>query len=154
VEYPADRWLELEVVQQAGSMAEQAAKQQRDRINEKLAAIRQQVLAEQRATYKLRNESRFFEHLTETHQKDLAALGEQRRRGQKALWDRAAGTADVPELEKLAEQLRAVANREMNDAGQELNKAGKKQEISDKRDDAFIAADQHMEKALKKLDDV
>lgn len=152
VEYPADRWLEVEIVKQAGSLAEQAARQQRDRVNDKLAKIRAEVLAEQRATYKLRSESRVYDNLTEGQQKSLAALKEQNARVQKALRELAAEAAGVPELERLAEQMRQLASGEMARAGEELDKAGKKREVSDTRDDAFIAADKHLEDALKKLD--
>src|SRR5262249_22254110 len=113
--YPEkDRWLTLKVARQAQPLAEQEILAQRDSINKKLDAIKNDLQREQRAVYKVRQESRADERLKPEQEAALKETRKENRGTEEALREVAREASATPALEKVADQAQDVANQEMH----------------------------------------
>src|SRR5581483_9901187 len=150
--YPADRWLKLKVAKQAAPLRQQEIIAQRDDINKRLDAIKADLLREQRGVYKVRQESRNNPELAAEQANNLKQLQQDNRASENALRELAREAYTAPALERLAEQARNVADREMRQSDTALQNAADKQKGAPQRDNEFQSADKALTAALDKLE--
>lgn len=152
VHHPADRWLTLKIASGAQPLREQEILAKRDDVDRRLEEIRANLMKEQRAAYKLRQETRRDKALAPERAEDLKQLRRDNEASESALRELARDTAATPALQPLSEGARDVADRELRQAGKALQEAGSGQRPPDERDQQLRDADDQLESALKRLD--
>jgi hypothetical protein len=152
VYHPADRWLTLKIASGAQPLREQEILARRDDVDRRLEEIRANLMKEQRAAYKLRQETRRDKALDPERADELKQLRRDNEASENALRELARDTAATPALQPVREGARDVADREMRQAGAALQEAGSKERTPDERDQQLRGADEQLESALKRLD--
>jgi hypothetical protein len=147
------RWRTLRVVQQAPLLGQQEILAQRDDINRRLEAIKEDLLKEQRGVYKLRMESRYQSNLLPEQVEDLRQFRRDSRTIDKSLRDLARTAAESPNFQPLAQRTQDVAEREVQNAIQKLGQA-EQQLQRQERDRDLHDADRELSAALRRLEDL
>jgi hypothetical protein len=152
VTYPEkDRWLVLKVARQAEPVRQQEIVAQRDEINKRLDAVREALLREQRALYKLRQESRNDAQLSPEHADALKEVRRQNRGAEDALREMAREAGKVPALERVAEGAQDVADKQMRRSDDALRTAEKDAEPPP-RDADMRKADRELSDAVRRVE--
>jgi hypothetical protein len=153
VVYPADRWLMLQAARQGDPLKQQEILAQRDEINRRLQAVRESVLREKRGVYKVRQETRDEDQMTSDQVERVNELKRENQGSEKALQEIAEIAETSPPLQPVAERARATAEGEMRQSEQALEQAPQ-QKMALERTRRFDKADEQLDAALKRLDDV
>jgi hypothetical protein len=151
--HPADRWLTLKVARQAEPLRQQEIVAQRDEINQRLEAIKQDLLKEQRGLYKLREESRSQPALKPGQARALQQLRQENRASENALRELAKEAAETPALQALADRAMNVADQEMQ-RGDKALQAAQREDRPEPRDERLRATDRELTEALQRLDEL
>lgn len=151
--HPADRWRTLKIARRAEPLKQQEITAQRDDLDKRLETIKQDLLKEQRALYKLRQESREQETLRPEQAKDLKQVRQENRTGQNALRELARDAAETPGLQPVADRAQNVADREMHRSDEALSAAAKETKATP-RDQRLQQADKELSAALQQLDEL
>ncbi|HJT78000.1 MAG TPA: hypothetical protein VJ739_12425, partial [Gemmataceae bacterium] len=152
VYYPEkDRWLTLKVARQAEPVRQQEILAQRDEVNKRLDAIREDLLREQRSLYKVRQESRNDDKLTPEHAEAVKEVRQQNRGAEDALRETAREAGKVPALEKVAEGAQDVADKQMRRSDDAL-RASEKEPEPPPRDAQMRKADQELSDAVRRVE--
>jgi predicted nucleic acid-binding Zn-ribbon protein len=112
----SDRWMKLHVAKSAQPLKEQEITAQRDEINRKLDAIKNDLIREQRGVYKARQETRDQEKLSPEQQEQVKDLRNQNKNIEEALRDVARTAEKAPELQRVADRAQDLADQEMRAA--------------------------------------
>ena len=153
VVYPADRWLTLQAARRGDPLKQQEILAQRDEINRRLQAVRESLLRERRGVYKVRQETRDAETLASEQVEILDVLQRDNRGAEKALHEIAEIAEASPPLHRVAETATQVAEGEMRQSGEALAQVPR-QKTPVERTHRFDKADEQLEAALKRLDEV
>src|SRR5262249_2944055 len=111
--YPADRWLELGVVQAGKSFKEKEILTQRDAIRKKLEEIKADIKQEKRGADRVRAESRGREALASDEVQSVRELRRQNQASEQELREVARLADRAADLDRLSELARDVAGKEM-----------------------------------------
>ncbi|MFO0842711.1 MAG: hypothetical protein U0797_10000 [Gemmataceae bacterium] len=150
--HPADGWLKLRVVAEGGSLKEREILARRDAVNKKLDDVLADLKQEQRKVMGVKADTRQEAALNE---RDLDRVGEARKLNQqseKALRDLARETGEEPGGDKLAQQARDVADKEMRRADQALQNAAERDARPRDRDQKFQDTVEDLNRAIAKVD--
>jgi hypothetical protein len=151
VYHPTDRWLELHVVGQAQSLAQQEIQSQRDEIDKRLDKIKKELEREQRGVYKVRQETRTQPSLLPEQVQQLKSLRQENESSREALEQLAKEMAEAAEIQDIAEKAKEVADEELRRSETDLSDAAK-EENSSKRRQQISDADKQLATALSKLE--
>jgi hypothetical protein len=121
--HPPEGWLTLQVARKAEPLRQQEITAQRDAIQQRLEALKRDLLREQRSLYKLRQESNGQPALSPEQARALQQLRQDHQALETALADLARDSSESPALQPLADLAREVANGEMHRADQALHDA-------------------------------
>lgn len=153
VYFPADKWFTVKISAAAEPLAQQEIQAQRDDANQRLDAIKKELEREQRAVYKLRQETRTQPSLLPEQGMELKALRKDTEASREALERLAHDLADARPQQPLAEKAREVADEEMRHTEADLAQA-EKQEQTAPRNRKLQEADKELGSALRKLDEL
>src|SRR5262249_2018018 len=151
---PADKWLSLKVSQQPGPEREKEIAAQRDAIDRRIEAIRQDLQREMRSLYKLKMESLLDPALSPEQRDALGSLGGENRAAEQARGERAREEEAAPIPQRLAEKARGIADQEMQQSEAALRGAGTARLSPGDRKSRFNESDNQLGSALQKLDDL
>ncbi|WP_020471242.1 hypothetical protein [Zavarzinella formosa] len=151
--YPAKDWSEFLLREDAAPLAEQDITQRKAEIDAKLTAIRDELKAESRTTYSLRKELANKKNVSPDENKKLNNVRDDLERTANKLRDLAEDTGVTPELRKLAEAMRNLEENELRTGTQSLSSA-KEATASPERNKNLSTADEALENALKKVDEL
>jgi hypothetical protein len=153
VYYPADQWFALKISSTAEPLAQQQIQAQREDVNQQLDTIKKNLEREQRAVYKLRQESREQPSLLPEQSMELKALRKDTETSREALDRLSRDLSESPEQQPLADKAREVADEELRHTETDLAQADK-QEQAPPRNRSLQDADKELSSALRKLDDL
>jgi hypothetical protein len=153
VYFPADKWFTLKISGAAEPLAQQEIQAQREDANQRLDAIKKELEREQRAVYKLRQETKAQPSLLPEQTMELKALRKDTDTSREALEQLARDLGETPQQQPLADKAREVADEEMRHTEADLAQA-EKQEQSIPRNRKLQEADKELSSALRKLDDL
>jgi hypothetical protein len=149
--YPAERWLGLKIAGQTQSLAEQEIQAQRDDFDKRLDRIKKDLEREQRAVYKLRQETRTQPSLLPEQTQELKSLRQENEASREALDQLAREAAEVPELHDVANLGKEVADEELRRSEKALTDAAT-EEKAPQRQRQLNDADKQVASALSKLE--
>ncbi len=149
--YPEKGWRILKIARQADPLFQQEIEAQRDAINKKLEAIKENLKKEERSVYKLRQESKDQAALQPEQRKDLQEASRDNRVIEDALRELSQETGETKGLEKLADLAQKIADKEMRQSADALRDAAKETK-EERRDSKFEMSEQQLNSALQKLE--
>jgi hypothetical protein len=147
------RWQIIKINRQALPRGQQDIIAQRDLVNKRLEAIKNDLLKEQRGVYKVRMESRNQPALNPDQTRAVQQLRQENRGNEKALRELAHEAAEAPALQAIAERAQQVADHELQHSSQDLQQA-EKEANSEQRDKQLQNTDQDLASALRKLEEM
>jgi hypothetical protein len=159
--YPPDRWLTLQIARRGDSLTEQEILTQRDEIDRRLQAIREALLQEKRAVYKVQQETINQVSLPPEQRENVQRIERDNRTSQKELRE-AAALADAPPsetpdppaaLQPVAELAREVADQELDKTQKALEQA-LKQPSPPERLNQLKTAEEQLASAVKRLEEL
>jgi hypothetical protein len=151
--FPAKEWAEFTVDANADPLAEQDIRQRKTEIDARLNQIRNELDLEWKATNSLKKDSTKPRPLDKSEQNRLKDLAKDLDETRGKLDDLAREVGITPDLARLSEALRNLADREMRDADAALNKA-KDEAKTTERTEQFKKAEEAIDTALRKVDDL
>jgi hypothetical protein len=151
VYYPADRWLVARVVRRGASVGEQEVLAQREDVNRRLAAIREDLFEQQKDLARVRHELRGSADLDPESSERLAEIRRRNEDSRKALRELAGVAARAPGLESLGERVGAVDRKELPQVQEALRAAGKSGNSPTERDAQLGKADRALWQAMLRL---
>ncbi len=151
--YPPDKWLTLRIVRQGDTLEQKEILAQRDEINRRLKAIRESLQQEKRDVERVKQELRRQEPLPPDPLDSTKQLQRENQDNQKSLREAAELAEATPELQRVAELARDVANREMDKSQQALEQTSR-QTSPTERERQFRAADKQLDSAIKRLEEL
>jgi len=149
--YPEKGWRILKIARQADPLFQQEIEAQRDAINKKLEAIKENLKKEERSVYKLRQESKDQTALRPDQSKDLQEASRDNRAIEDALRELSQETGETKGLEQLADLAQKIADKEMRQSADALRDAAKETK-EERRDSKFEKSEQQLNSALQKLE--
>ena len=149
----AEAWAEFKISAAAEPLAEQDILRRKREIETKLQEIQREVKAEARAADKATAESREKKFPTPDQQEAMKTLLAEAKESAAKLDDLARDVAVTPDLGRLAEALRRVADREMKDAESALSRAADPAAASD-RTKQWQKAGESLAAAVKRMDEL
>lgn len=159
--YPADRWLTLQIARRGDSLPEQEILTQRDEIDRRLQAIREALLQEKRAVYKVQQETINQISLPPEQRENIQRIQRDNQTSQKELRE-AAALADTPpsetpvlppSLHPVADLARDVADKELDKTQKALEQASKEPSPPE-RLNQLKTAEEQLASAVKRLEDL
>lgn len=151
--YPADHWLTLRIARSSDSLNEKEILLQRDELDHRLQEIREALLQEKRAVYRVKQETRDQASLASEKREEFQQLQRDNKASQQALRE-AAEMADATEtLQPVADLARDVADKEMQKGQQALEQAPQRKEPAE-RTRQLETADEQLDSAIKRLDEL
>lgn len=152
--YPEkEQWSEFEINASAEPLADQEITQRKAEIESKLKEIQNELKAESRATDKLKSESRPRKGLDKNDLERLKKIKEDLADTTGKLDDLTREIGVTPELNRLAESMRGLSDRELRDAESALNRV-QPDSKSDARTEQLQKAEEQLEAAIRKVDDL
>lgn len=150
--HPAEGWLKLRIVAEGGSLKEQEILARRDAVNKKLDDILADLKQEQRKVMGVKADTRQDDALNDRDQNRVADARKLNQQTEKSLGDLAKELGEEPGGDKLAEQARDVAKKEMREAEQALQNAAERGAKPRDRDQRFQDATDELSRAMTKVD--
>jgi hypothetical protein len=155
VYHPTDnRWFTLKIARAAEPLKQQEIVAQRDDIRKRLDALIDDLKGERRRIYKTQQEARREQKLTAEANLLMKDLRKEHQGNERTLSDLARDVALTPDLKSLSNRLQDVGDQEMHNASAALQQAEKERAASNPRDKELVKADQDIENAIKKLEDL
>jgi hypothetical protein len=152
--YPAkEQWAEFEINAAAAPLAEQDINLRKAEIERKLKEIQDELKAEWRANDRLDKETRNQRQLGKDEQERLKKLRDDLAETTGKLDDLANDVGVTPELNRLAEAMRDIADRELREAEAALARAKDEAKSTD-RTEQFKKSGEEIDKALHKVEEL
>lgn len=152
--YPAkDQWSEFEVNAAAPPLIEQDISERKAEIDAKLKAIREELKDERNSTNLLKRGTTNRKPLDAAEQERLKKIRADLSETNGKVEDLVRDVGVTPELNRLAEAMRDLADRELRDADASLNRA-KDETKADARTEQLRKAEQDLDIALRKVDEL
>ena len=154
VYFPPDRWRTLKITRASDPKDMQDILAQRDDVNRRLDAIKNQIVNERNALQKLHKDSVAQDTLKPEQAQDLKSIRKENRSATNSLEELARDVAQTPALKPVADRAQDVAEQEMRRSEKSLQEAAKKPENADRRNREFQKSDRELAEAIKRLDDL
>jgi hypothetical protein len=152
--YPTkDQWAEFAIDASAAPLAEQDIVQRKAEIESKLQAIRKELKDEHKATDLLKTTTAKRRSLDESAQKDLKTIRDSVTETGAKLDDLARDVGITPDLSRMADTMRSLADREVHDANDALGRA-KEETSAGPRSEQFEKAKDKLQEAMNKIDEL
>lgn len=152
--YPErDTWAELRINPNAEPLAEQDILAKKREIATKLKDIRADLMAEARATDRLKGDTQNRVTLTPDNIDSFKTLKHEIEETSTKIENLARDTAVTPELRRLAESIRQLADREVREAENALGKARDESKLRERAAD-LKKANEALNEAIKKADEL
>jgi hypothetical protein len=151
--HPAERWLTLKVARQAEPLRQQEILAQRDDVNRRLAAIKADLLKEQRGVFKAQQEARHDPDQASEQVEQIKGLRKDNQSIEKALRELSREAETAAALGPVADRARTVADQEMRRADAALRDAASQKKATD-RDRSLGQTDEELTAALKQLEEL
>ncbi|MCX7699568.1 MAG: hypothetical protein N2039_01690, partial [Gemmataceae bacterium] len=152
---PAEnRWFAVKLTREAQPLRQQEITAQRDEIRKRLDELIEELHGERRRLYKARAESNQAAQMTPDVAEQLRDLRKEHQQNEKSLDELTRQVDQIPELRPLAHRLQDVSDQEMRQTANALASAERERQASAPRDSQLGQADQALESAVKKLEEL